>query len=265
MRLDLSDWSERRSYFIGRYYELHLQLLLSALLRPGDRVLDVGANIGMITLCAADEVGEHGLVESFEPNPACLARLDEHIRLNGLGNVVVHPVGLSSEPASMKLRVQANRDAPSPHSGTGTLADVRETATDVIVGEYDVEVRRGDDIVFERPDRPVRLIKIDVEGFELNVLKGLRRTLERWMPMVVTEFMQEHLTRAGTSRDELMAWMTALGYRPYAVFTRRSGMSHRLCVLPADDAQRAGTPFTDILWLRDSDADATLLQLNAAT
>ena len=57
MHLNLADWSERQTWFLARYHELDLQLLMNACLRPGDRVIDVGANIGMLSLHAAWRVG----------------------------------------------------------------------------------------------------------------------------------------------------------------------------------------------------------------
>jgi FkbM family methyltransferase len=252
MRLDLSDWSERTSYFLGRYYELHLQLLFPALLKPGDRVVDVGANIGMLALSASALVREAGLVECFEPNPGCVERLLGHLDLNGIGNVVVHPVGLSDAPGRSTLRLQTNRRTPSMHSGIGTLAPVAETPDDVVVGAYDVEVRRGDDILLGN-DRRVALIKIDVEGFELKALRGLRGALERWHPAVITEYLERHLARAGTSRAEIRAWMEALGYRPHAIHTARRLLRHRLRLVPLDGKRAEGLECDDVLWLHAGD------------
>jgi FkbM family methyltransferase len=249
MRLDLSEWAQRRTFFLGRYYELHLQLLLAELLQPGDRVLDVGANVGMITLCASALVGAAGRVESFEPNPQCVTRLAEHVSLNDIRNVVVHPVALGSEAGRLKLRLCTSRATPSRHSGTGTLTPVSESVDDVIVAEYEVEVARGDDLIGAYPHHPVALVKLDVEGFELNALKGLRETLVQWSPAVVTEYMEEHLSRAGTSRAELRAWMGALGYEPFAFYTRRRGLRHILAVEPVERTERASAAINDVLWL----------------
>src|SRR5262245_49548095 len=76
MRLDLSKWADRSAFFLGRWYDLNTQLLMSALLRPGDTVVDVGANRGMFALAASRLVGETGRVVCFEPNPNCFQILD---------------------------------------------------------------------------------------------------------------------------------------------------------------------------------------------
>lgn len=77
-------------------------LALSECLEPGDRFVDVGANIGMITLQAARLVGPSGRVESFEPNPNCFATLERHLAINGIENVVAHRVGLSDTSGSAR-------------------------------------------------------------------------------------------------------------------------------------------------------------------
>ena len=82
MELDLRDWSEQMTYFLGRHSDLPLQLAMMALLKPGDRFVDVGTNIGMITLLAARLVGPEGRVDAIEPNPACCARVRRSLTLN---------------------------------------------------------------------------------------------------------------------------------------------------------------------------------------
>ncbi len=68
MDLDLARASERFSYFTGRFYELGMQLLLMDLVRAGDRVVDIGANVGEISLLCSRLVGPTGVVDAFEPN-----------------------------------------------------------------------------------------------------------------------------------------------------------------------------------------------------
>ena len=75
MELDLSDDLDRMVYFLGRYYDLDLQLLLDELLRPGDTFINVGANVGYVVLHAASRVGPRGRVIAFEPQPGCCRKL----------------------------------------------------------------------------------------------------------------------------------------------------------------------------------------------
>src|SRR5260370_34094747 len=87
MKLDLSYWSDRHTYFIGRYYDLPTQLFLLETLQPGDRFVDIGANIGMLSLVAARAVGPAGVVDPYEPNPACFKPFQPPIADTGTAHV----------------------------------------------------------------------------------------------------------------------------------------------------------------------------------
>jgi FkbM family methyltransferase len=232
MELRLSNWAERMTYFLGRYYELPHQLLLQRLLRRGDRVIDVGGNIGMITLLLAKAVGRAGLVQTFEPNPACQHRLRSVLALNGIDWVDVHPYGLSDEAASLQLTVV------NDHSGVGTFAPIPSEHESAVTDRVVTQVRRGDDVL-QRDPRAIKLIKIDVEGFEARVVSGLRRTLERHRPLVVMEIVDSHLRRAGASAQELVELMQSLGYRAHALGLRRRGLQQELRLRPISGAVSA--------------------------
>src|SRR4051812_20096610 len=87
MDLNLADWSERQTWFLARYHELDSQLLMNACLRPGERVIDVGGNIGMLSLHAASRVGPGGVVDCFEPNPVCCQRIRTALERNHIAHV----------------------------------------------------------------------------------------------------------------------------------------------------------------------------------
>jgi hypothetical protein len=95
MRLDLGDWSERISYFLGRYYDLCTQHIMSKYLKEGDRVLDVGANIGMLTIHAASLVGSSGRVDAVEPHPEGQARISRLKQDNCITQIELHSCGCS--------------------------------------------------------------------------------------------------------------------------------------------------------------------------
>lgn len=237
MSLDMTDWSGRHTYFLGRYYELATQLLLSEMLSPGDRVLDIGANVGMIALHAARLVGPEGRVDCFEPNPVCIERIEELIARNHLEQIRIHPFGLSDENAILELKQD------HAHLGIASFAE-RDPAHVVKVTE--AEVRRGDE-VFQPGEAPAQFIKIDVEGFELRALVGLEQTLRAWRPRVLMEMEEAHLARAGTSVQAVGEFMTDLGFFATGVRTRRVGLRHRLELVPiADLGELSG--FVDVLW-----------------
>ena len=242
MQLDLRDWSERETYFLGRYHELAIQLLLNQCVRRGERVVDVGANIGMITLHAASIVGPDGLVEAFEPNPACCRRISESLRRNGIRQVTLHELGLSDLPGTLQLNILLN------HTGMGTLAEVARQDASLVTSSVAVPIGVGDEMLL-REGRDVAFVKVDVEGFETRVLRGMRESLRRWKPIVTTEIIPSWLSRAGSSVAELFSVMHDLGYEAFALSTRRQGMRHRLRLEALPTAGRHTAKVTDVVWL----------------
>lgn len=231
MKLDLSNWSERRTYFLGRFYELSTQLFVREFVRPGDTFIDAGANIGMITLLAARCAGPAGRVYSFEPNPVAFRRLRDVVTANGLEQVIVHELGLGDRPGELVLNVLLN------HTGMGTLGEIPDRDKDKVTDRYTVKVVRGDDVLSPPPPGPA-MIKIDVEGFECHVLRGLRDTIERLKPAVVTEALPGNLRRAGSSIGELVGIMREHGYEAYDQDIAPSGLRYRLSLKPSKGGEQ---------------------------
>jgi FkbM family methyltransferase len=254
MNLRLADWSERQTYYLGRFCELGTLLLLESLLKPGERFVDVGANIGMVTLEAAKLVGVHGRVDSFEPNPLCLAVLKKHCEVNQLVQVHIHEIALADTETQMTLSVPSSEGAPL-HDGEGTLANLARQNGESVLRQFHVEVRTGDAILSSCDARPPSLIKIDVEGFEERVVKGLRVILKNAKPALFTEFVESHLVRADSSRKRLFEVLSESGYVGHAVSTRRAWWRHRLHLEKISDANAAAAiSELDVLWLHEQDA-----------
>jgi FkbM family methyltransferase len=239
IELDLSKCLERLNYFLGRFYDLPTQLLLMKVLHTGDRFVDVGANIGMISLLGSHRVGAEGTVDSFEPNPACAERIRSMAICNKLTNIRLHNMALGGTAGTLPLRV------PKHNSGEGTLAaagsaEFRPKDSDV----YEVAVEVGDEILARDPSPPV-LIKIDVEGLEHQVLTGLRETLARYKPLVTTEVVASHCARAGTTPADLFGLMNSYGYASYAMNLCRRGFRRTLKVEPTKLPDESH----DVLWV----------------
>jgi FkbM family methyltransferase len=230
MKLDRSDWAQACTYFLGRYYELGVQRVLNQLLREGDVFVDVGA-IGMVALHARFLVGATGRVICFEPNPACAASIVEHAAINRLLNIDVRRSALSDVAGTLALNL------PSEHTGTATLAEINDPVRCI-----DVLVQVGDD---ELRGIVPRVIKIDVEGYEMQVLRGLAGTLSEHKPYLVTELIDEYLVRAGSSVSEVAAFLLNLGYKPFGIATRRAPIRHDVAL---HARERPTDEFTDWLW-----------------
>lgn len=200
MSVRIAGWSNRATFFLERFYDFPTQLLLQRALNPGDTFVDVGANEGMMTLLASNIVGEQGTVIAFEPNPVPRRILRRNLARNRLINVELHGSGLGDQRSNLQLFV------PHVNSGEGSFTPPSSDAA----GEFiTCPVSIGDDVIGDR--RP-RVIKIDVEGFEAHVLRGLARTLARDRPILVMEIIARHLARDEQTPQKLCEWLIAFGY-----------------------------------------------------
>jgi FkbM family methyltransferase len=145
---------------------------------PQSSVIDVGANVGLMTLAAAVAVGPGGSVLAIEPLPSNLSRLAENIRQNGLGHIHLEAAAAGSKTGMATLHL--TRD--SAYSSLVTPVGKQR-----IVGSVGVTMRRVDDIWHDHGQPAVSLIKIDVEGTELDVLQGARALLSTCKPVVLVE------------------------------------------------------------------------------
>jgi FkbM family methyltransferase len=241
MMLDTSDVADRTGYFLGRFYDLATQLFLREVIAPGDTFIDVGANIGMLTLLAARLVGLAGQVLAFEPNPSVYERLRYHVERNGIRNVLLNAVGLSDTVATLPLRVWAN------NKGWGTFGELSPDEQRLVTKEYECHVVNGDDVVNIAHDVPL-IIKIDVEGYECHVIRGLENTIRKHQPIIITEVIESNLRRAGSTPAELFTIMTRHGYLPYALEIRRRYARHVLKMRRVAEVTSLCEP--NVAWLR---------------
>lgn len=168
----------------------------------GGVVLDVGANLGAYTLLFGQWVGAEGRVFAFEPAPEARRGLERHVTLNGLRDrIVVRPEAMAAAPGVARFRAAGpqgdNRIIEVDHGGI----DVATTSIDAFCRERNL-----------RPD----FIKVDVEGAELDVLKGARDTIAAADPALGLYIeMHPHLWAAfGTSRAEIEQELERQRLRP---------------------------------------------------
>jgi FkbM family methyltransferase len=208
---DFHEYVQRNIYFLG-YYEFWETRLVQELLRPGDTFVDVGANLGWFTLLAARCVGAAGRVFAFEPSPDVYEHLRENLRLNGSHNVTAEQLALFNRGGVALLSHSRPR-----HSGTASLFNKDPLAREVEVvtlDEYRSRLQIG----------AIRLIKIDVEGAEMEVLLGGQRTFaERVCECILIEVDEDHLHRRGLRSSDLLGQLRDWGYRLFriGVFGRR--------------------------------------------
>ncbi|MDR6535959.1 FkbM family methyltransferase [Variovorax soli] len=179
--------------------------VMKALLREGDYVVDVGAHIGLTVLPAARKVGPHGRVLAIEPGSRVASLLRQSIALNFLGDrVVVEQCAAGDQPGTARLHL-------SDILGESSLLSLPTTRE-----AEDVEVKTVDALV--APQQPVRLVKIDAEGFEPHVWRGMRRVVdENPELLLLVEFGPIHLQRAGVSVEAWLSGFNAAGFTPHEI------------------------------------------------
>ena len=196
-------------------------------LGPGHVFLDIGANVGVYTILSARTVGEAGRVVAFEPEIRHFSRLQENLTLNGLCNVRPFRVALGEEEGAGRLYVKGT---PSP-SLVAPGGHLEASA------EYEpVEVVIGDEFWKIHDLPPPRVVKIDVEGFELSVLRGLRGLLSG--PATRLLVCEIH-PWAGITVQDVRGLVASMGFRDIAT-SPRQGEVHMFARKEPLIAQAAG-------------------------
>jgi FkbM family methyltransferase len=178
----------------GEFSELELEAF-SQLVGPGDVVLDVGANIGTHSVWFAQAVAPAGAVISFEPQRLVYQTLCANIALNSLKNVVCHQVAVGAEPGEISVPIP-DPSVPQNFGGIALGASAQGEPVPVVT---------LDELAFTR----CKLIKIDVEGMELDVLRGATQLIAATAPVLYVESDREK------GADELVRYIDSLGYDLY--------------------------------------------------
>ncbi|GGD54857.1 hypothetical protein GCM10011411_13510 [Aurantiacibacter arachoides] len=222
---DLTSYVEWQIAALKGYETRQKQLFLSLIPQKRRRtLLDVGANIGGHSLTFAKAFSN---VVAFEPNPAIFERLEANIARNPGLKVVAMPMGLADH-ADTLIFYQPPRGCGG--QGVGSF-DPDFAPNDAI--EVRLPVARGDDVVREQNLGPIDAIKIDVQGFEPQVLMGLAETITRDKPAIWAEFSESTLKALdayGTRMSEILA-----GYRMYKFAPAlKLGLIHQVRLEPCD-------------------------------
>jgi len=168
--------------------------------------IDIGANEGFYTVFAAQRIGPRGVVVAVEPSPREYARLENNVSINGFSNVSVVKQALGARRGKAVLHV-----ANPEHNGQNTLGDFGHAGV-TAVDHVKIDVIDLDSLVQEQRLSRVDIIKIDVEGAELEVLRGGTKTLEQHKPIVLIELFDAALRKQGASAVAVLTQLRELGY-----------------------------------------------------
>ena len=204
-------YTHRLPYWCGHLHEEELEQYLHRELHPGDTFIDIGCNVGQVSMLAADIVGPYGRVLSFDANPTLATLTSRHAGDQGLAQMTVHDFGLGHEPGWFTLRWDPQ------HDGGGTLRSLEHDHTIdpvLFTKTVECEVRIGDEVLLPLTMPGRVCLKIDVEGHEPSVLRGLKRVLAERVDHAVLEVTPEWIGGADGVAN-LFSMMLDAGLRPH--------------------------------------------------
>jgi FkbM family methyltransferase len=197
------DPGQSNSEYVAGSNEPPVQSALGARLGRGCTFYDIGANVGFFSMIGARLVGPGGRVVAFEPVPGNAALVRANANANGFQNVRVVQMAVSDINGEADLALAA-------YSGGSAL--VGTASPPDTIGTIRVEVSRLDDVI-DRLRLPVpELVKIDVEGAEFEVLKGMQRTVLAHHPTILLELDDDKAEALDRKTSACVQWLTAHGY-----------------------------------------------------
>jgi FkbM family methyltransferase len=209
LTVDLNDRKLGRMLYLGDDHEPEVRALMRCLPLEGAVCVDVGANVGLHTVVMSRLVGPAGRVFAFEPDPHNFRLLETNLRLNGARNVTARQCAIGDADGVCRL-------ARNPRN----YADCRVTSELPGWSSHEVSMTTLDAALPALPPGAIRFLKLDVQGSECRVLRGMRDTLARHPDLVMAvEVFPGGLSQAGASARELVGLLTELGFSGWE-FTR---------------------------------------------
>lgn len=205
MLLDLSKLGIHRDLFLYGIREPTATKILKKEVQKGMYVLDIGANVGYYALMEAKIVKPHGHIWAVEPSPENAWFLERNITINGLDNITIHKVAIGDEIGTIYLDVceeAPNLNRVSLHKTKGSTK--RISAEIVTLDEF---VKRNN---IEKAD----FMRFDVEGFECRIVKGGKKTLNKYSPKI---FLEIHPTKMKEYSDTLESMLEELSKFDYYI------------------------------------------------
>ena len=190
-------WSKLMKKF-GHQSRPDLEMVLS-FIQEGDIIFDIGAHIGTFAIPMASKVGDRGHIYAFEAHAGCYSWLNEHVQLNEKHNIISTYLSfVTDKPANLTLFEQK-------------IVEVKEENCLALDEWYEA---------LDNP-RKVNLIKVDVEGADLNVLRSATKIIRKDKPIIYVEVHKKALAEYGNSVNDLEKFLRELGYH----FFRNIGKS----------------------------------------
>ncbi len=198
-------------FFFHRPYEKNEWQFVAKFLKPKMTFFDVGANQGFYTLLAAKQVGPIGKVFSFEPVPSQIQKLVRNIQINRFHTVTTESLALGFKAGFADMYVCLDGDE--------ALSSLRLPSNDITSAKKNirVSVTTLDDYIKKHNILAIDFIKIDVEGGELDVLKGADNTIKNLRPIFMCEMQDIRTLPWGYKASEIYRFLKSYDYRWFKV------------------------------------------------
>jgi FkbM family methyltransferase len=188
-------------------YEDEINKLIRISLRPGENALDIGGNIGLQSIRMSQCVGNDGKVYAFEPLNYLQRKFKKNMALNRADNVTLMPFALSDSEGEAEFNINEN----SWNQGTFSLHNSQGTTKQSVI------IKVADSLPEVANLDSLALIKIDVEGFEYHVLRGLTATITKHKPRIIFEYDSNYWVKTGQSISDCYQFLQSLGYSIFQI------------------------------------------------
>ncbi len=203
-----------RGMFLGMGTTPIVEVLIRYV-KEGTVFIDAGANIGYLSAIGSALVGKKGEVHSFEPVPIYFKKIVEFAKMNKKYAIFTNSFALGENIGTSQINIHKEKDVIGLNTmvpGILSSQQIKETIT--------IEVKRLDDYIIEKDIKNISLIKIDVEGYEYFLLKGLEKYFERdknSLPPLVIEITPSAYPLLGISLEDLTNFMKIYNYSAWTL------------------------------------------------
>jgi FkbM family methyltransferase len=246
------------TYFFG-VWEPTLTAYIRSILREGDTVIDIGANVGVHSLLAASLVGRTGRVHAIEASPTIFGFLKANLARNGADNVTAHNVAVSDRRGRVSVYLHDDWNL-----GGTTIVPERAAELGAAVEGEGIEARPLPDIVPLEVLRAARLVKIDVEGAEWLVAQGMAPVLRelRRDVVILVELSAKGLAAFGVTFRTFLDLFAAEGFRAYRIENRYDPAFYIDPTPPLLEPVGELRDSADVVFVREADPDRSAVPAN---
>jgi FkbM family methyltransferase len=189
-------------------YEDEINKLIRISLKTGNIALDIGANIGLQSIRMSQCTGAEGKVYSFEPLAHLQEKFSNNIKLNKANNIKLFPFALANEESEADFKISKN----TWNQGTFSIGN-----NDGGPDTQRVIIKIADNVPEIKELSRLDLVKIDVEGFEYEVLQGLKQTIDKYKPRIIFEYDSNYWLTNGQNMNDCFIFLNELHYTLYQI------------------------------------------------